>query len=401
MSHRLPRPFKLILFGLPSLALLGWFGLRWWQGPEITVEAVVRRDFVQSVVASGHVETPHRVDIGAQITSTVRQVPVLEGQAVKAGDLLVELAADEQRAARQQADLAVLQAVSRLRQLREVQSPVAEQNLRQAEINLNNANAALRRSQALFAQGFIGDAALDEVRKSAALAGAQMNSAQKLYASSLASGSEHDIASTAILEARQNALAAHARAAYTTIKAPFSGLLIARNVEVGDVVQPGKVLMVLSPQGRTQLVVEVDERNLRLLAVGQSALSSADAYPQQQFSARLAYINPGINLQTGAVQVKLDVADPPATLRQDMTVSVDIEVARRPKALLVSPRVIHDIDSGSPWVLRLLDGQTDKRMVKLGLRSNLWVELLEGLSEGEIVIPASQAVVAGVRARAR
>ena len=84
-----------------------------------------------------------------------------------------------------------------------------------------------------------------------------------------------------------------------------------------------------------------------------------------------------------------------------MTVSVDIEVARRPKALLVSPRVIHDIDSGSPWVLRLLDGQTDKRMVKLGLRSNLWVELLEGLSEGEIVIPASQAVVAGVRARAR
>ena len=89
--------------------------------------------------------------------------------------------------------------------------------------------------------------------------------------------------------------------------------------------QPGKVLLTLSPRGRTQLVIEIDEKNLGLLATGQEALASADAYPQQRFPATLVYINSGVNALTGAVQVKLDVPSPPAVLKQDMTVSVDIE----------------------------------------------------------------------------
>lgn len=64
---------------------------RWWQGPQVEVLAVVQRDFVQTVVASGWVETAHRVDIGAQITATVRRVAVAEGQAVQVGQLLIEL----------------------------------------------------------------------------------------------------------------------------------------------------------------------------------------------------------------------------------------------------------------------------------------------------------------------
>ena len=89
-------------------------------------------DFVQSVVASGHVETPHRVGLGSQITGTVRRVPVAEGQQVNAGDLLVELEAAELQAAQRQAEIAVIQAQARLRQLQELQAPVAEQQLRQA-----------------------------------------------------------------------------------------------------------------------------------------------------------------------------------------------------------------------------------------------------------------------------
>ncbi len=58
-------------------------------------------------------------------------------------------------------------------------------------------------------------------------------------------------------------------------------------------VQPGKVLMVLSPSGETQLVLQIDERNLAKLKLGQKALASADAYPAQRFAAELVYINPG------------------------------------------------------------------------------------------------------------
>ena len=153
--------------------------VRWWRGPIVEVEQVVRRDFVQTVVASGRVESPHRVSIGAQITGTVIRVPVAEGQRVKAGDLLVELAETELKATERQAEVAVLEAEARLRQLKEVQAPSAEQTLRQARATLDNAAATVRRNDELFKKGFLSEAALDDSRKALALADAQWRMVEK------------------------------------------------------------------------------------------------------------------------------------------------------------------------------------------------------------------------------
>src|SRR5690606_33039739 len=71
-------------------------------GPLVPAVPVVQREFVQSVVASGRVQTPHRVEIGSQITGTVVRVPVAEGQDVRAGEVLVELDDTELRAAVEQ-----------------------------------------------------------------------------------------------------------------------------------------------------------------------------------------------------------------------------------------------------------------------------------------------------------
>lgn len=80
-----------------------------------------------------------------------------------------------------------------------------------------------------------------------------------------ANGSDVMIAKAALEQAQANLNMALARLDYTTIEAPADGTLIARNVERGDVVQPGKVLMVLSPTGQTQLVVQIDAKNLSYL----------------------------------------------------------------------------------------------------------------------------------------
>jgi HlyD family secretion protein len=389
-----------LLAGMVAVAALIAFAVRWWLGPQVVADIVVRRNFVQSVVASGRVETPHRIDVGAQITGTVVRVPVAEGQEVKAGDVLIELESAELRAAERQGAAAVGQAQARLRQLREVQAPVAEQTLRQSQSNLENSRAALARNQALEKKGFISDAALDESRKTVAVADAQMRTSRRQLETTNASGSDSALAVAAVAEAQASAGASRARAVYAVISASVDGTLISRNVEVGDVVQAGKVLMTLSPMGSLQLVVEIDERNLRLLALGQKALASADAYPQQRFSAELVYINPGVNAQTGAVEVKLDVPSPPPELRQDMTVSVDVEVARRPNALLVPSGAVHDADSAAPWVLRVESGSAERRPVGLGLRSGGFAEVTSGLNEGDLVIPESATVVAGARVRA-
>lgn len=389
-----------LVAGLLALALVALVAIRWWRGPLVAASTVVRRDFIQSVVASGHVETPHRIDIGAQITGTVLRIPVEEGQDVRAGQALIELESAELRAIARQGAAAVGQAQARLRQLREVQGPVAEQTLRQAQSNLDNSRLLLARNVALLQRGFISTAALDESRKTVAVADAQMQTNRRQLEGTQAAGSDSALAVAALAEAQASERAAHARAGYAVISATVDGTLIGRNVEVGDVVQAGRILMTLSPRGRLQLVVEIDERNLGLLAPGQQAIASADAYPQQRFPAELAYINPGINAQTGAVEVKLAVPAPPAVLRQDMTVSVDIEVARRPNALLVPLSAISDTDSAAPWALRIEDGSAVRRPVSLGLRSGGFAEVISGLNEGDQIIPAAAKIAPGTRVRA-
>jgi len=389
-----------LLWGLLLLVLAAAL-LRWWLGPLVQTEAVQRRDVLQTLVASGRVETAHRVSIGAQITGTVARVPVAEGQTVKAGDVLVELVGTELQSAQRQAQQAVLQAQNRLRQMNELQAPVVQQTLRQAQASLDTAQAHSLRQAALFEQGFIGQAALDESRKALALADAQVLAAQKQVASTRAGGAEHTLAVGAVVEAQANAEMVNAKARYAVIQAPTSGQLIGRNVEVGDVVQAGKVLMTLSPEGAMQLVLQIDEKNLRLMALGQQALASADAYPQQPFKAQVGYINPGINAQTGAVEIKLDVLEPQQTLKQDMTVSVDVVVARQAQVLALQVGLVNEISGTSPWVWLLQAGHALRRPVRLGLRGGAWVEVLEGLREGDAVITLPTAVREGQRVRTR
>ncbi|MBC5781801.1 efflux RND transporter periplasmic adaptor subunit [Ramlibacter sp. USB13] len=393
-----------LLAAVLVLAVAALAAPRMLRGPKVAVLQVVQRDFVQTVVASGRVETPHRADVGVQVTGTVVAVPVAQGQTVPAGALLIELESTEARAAVSQAELAVKQAAARVRQVREVDAPNAEQAVRQAQANHEVAERTLKRNRELIAREFIGQAALDDSERAASVAQSILRTAQQQLASARPGGSNAVSADAALAQARAAAEAARARLRYTRVLAPAAGTLIARNVERGDVVQPGKPLMVLSPSGAAQLVVQIDEKNLKLLAVGQDALASADAYADQRFAAKLAYINPGIDAQRGSVEVKLDVPQPPDYLRQDMTVSVDIEVARRPAAVLVPTEAVRGIDSPAPWLLKVEDGHARRQPVKLGLRSRGWCEVLSGASAGDAVLPATGPaalqVAEGARVRA-
>jgi len=389
------------LFVLLLLALGVLFGPRWLLGPQVPMETIEQRDFVQTVVASGRVETPHRVDIGVQIAGTVSRIPVVEGQTVAAGDTLIELEASELDATAVQAAQAVQQARARLRQLREVQAPGAQQALREAEANAQAARRALARSRKLITQGAIGQAALDETQRIERVTQAQVNKAQQQLESAQPSGSDSAVAQAALAQAEAAADAARARLRYARVTAALAGTLITRNVEPGATVLPGRVLMVLSPAGQTQLVVQIDERNLRLLRLGQAALASADAYPDQRFTAELAYINPGVDPTRGAVEVKLKVIAPPEYLKQDMTVSVDIEIARRQQAVLVPVSALHDADTAVPWVLKLDGRHARRQVVQLGLRSNGLAEVLQGLKAGDRLVPESEKTIAdGARIRA-
>jgi HlyD family secretion protein len=112
----------------------------------------------------------------------------------------------------------------------------------------------------------------------------------------------------------------------------------------------------------------------------------------------VAWIAPAVDLSRGTVEVKLDVPDPPPFLRPDMTVSVNVEVGRDPQALVVPTAALRDAGS-DPWVMAVRGGRAVRVPVRLGLRGDGAVQVLEGLSPGEPVLAASAAVAPGARVR--
>jgi HlyD family secretion protein len=383
------------------IVIASYFSVQKFVGPKLVVHSVEVQDVVHTIVASGHVETPLRVDIASQITGTVASIPVTEGQTVKARQLLIVLEDSEAKALVAQARASVTQAEARLRQIRDLGLPSARQALEQAKINRANVAKQTARTAELQAKGFVGQSVLDDAQKNLAIADSQVKTAQLQVDSNAQRGGDYLVADAALQQAKASFDVAVARLDYTTIKAPADGILIARNVERGDVVQPGKVLMVLSPGGQVQLIAQIDERNLANLRVGEKAIVAADAFPDNKFTAEVAYINPSVDPLRGSVEVKLNVPSPPAHLRQDMTVSIDIEVARRVRTLVVPIEAVHDNTSAEPWVTLIANNRAIRQPVRLGLRGGGKVEILSGIRAGDQILASTSTLIAdGARVRA-
>ena len=371
-------------------------------GTPTPVYAATSGELVQTVVASGRVVSPQRITIALQSTGRVLRVAVAQGQTVQQGQLLIELDNRDSRASLAQANATVAQAQARLRQLGELSQPQAVQALTQAQATALQAIKVLQRNRELVAQGFISQAGLDDAQRALDVAVSQVASAQAQARSNAPSGSDAAIAQAALAQALAGQQLAAAKLAQGEVLAPSSGVLISRDVEVGDIVQPGKALMVLAASGQTQILVQIDEKNLSKIALGQPALGSADAFSDQRFDASVAYINPGIDATRGSVEVKLAVANPPTYLRQDMTVSVDIETARRTAAVVIPTSTLEDAATDKPWVLVVREKRAVKQFVTLGLQGDTRVEVLQGVAAGEGVVPKSKlGVKAGQRVRPR
>jgi len=359
----------------------------------------VEGELRQSIVASGRVRTPQRIEMSAQLAGRVVAVAIREGDAVTPGQVLLRLEDAELKAARAQAQAGLAQSEARLRQVAELARPVAEQGRLQAEANWQQAKKHFERTSELVNRGFYSPAQLDEASRALAVAESQLKSGEAQVASNRPEGADAQAIRAALDQARATLALAEARLAYASLSAPLAGRVLTRNVEPGDTVQPGKVLLVLAPDAETELTVQIDEKNIGLLAMGQTARVSADAYPQQNFAATVAYIAPAVDAQRGSVEVRLRVAEPPAYLKNEMTVSIDIDTARRASALQIPAEALRDASSAAPWVMVVREGVAQKQALRLGVRGKGRVEVVEGLAAGDLVLPASVAVAEGRRVR--
>lgn len=360
----------------------------------VPVQAV-RGEIVQTIVVNGTVETVSRVNLGSQIIGIVMKVFVKEGDMVRAGDTLIELQSDDARAQVGQALASVGQAEAKLDLFGTLTGPVAKQLVAQTASAQNNLAQQLDRTSKLFRRGYATRAQLDVAQSNFDVAAAQSRSASLSLQNASPGGRDVAFAGSALDAARASLRAAKSRLALTSVKAPVDGVVISRTAEAGQIAQPGAPLLILAPSGRKRLVVQIDERNLGLIRVGQAAVASADAYPKDRFNAVLATIGPAIDVQRGSIEAKFDVPESPGYLIEDMTVSVDVEVARRKDALTLPVGTVRDAAS-KPRVLVIVDGRTVDRSIVLGARGQASVEVISGLSETDLVVPPGRfEVVAG------
>jgi HlyD family secretion protein len=159
-------------------------------GPRVAVITPERGEVIRTIVASGRVLAPYRVDIGAQVTGVVAEIPVAEGQTVDRGTVLIRLDDREVTANVGLAEAALAQAGAKLKQIEDVALPVARQSVAQTEANLVAAQAAFTRVERLKQTGFATQAQVDDARKARDVAVAQSRAAHLQLQSNLPGGSD-------------------------------------------------------------------------------------------------------------------------------------------------------------------------------------------------------------------
>ena len=362
--------YKILLI-IVFLLAVGFALFRWWQGPVVPSYTLSAMPLVQNVVATGRVATVSRAQVGSEISGVVLQRLVQEGDQVKPGDLLVVLKSDELLAQVRQAELALTELASSRR-------PQAAAELASAKAQLEQASReATRRRNA--EAGILSREEVEQAVEAERVARNNYETA-RVKAAVLAAGQVEEAS------LREQLAVAQAQLAKTKIRAAVAGTVLTRDVEPGDLVQPGQTLFTIALTGNTEIRVPLDERNLPQLALQQNATVISDAYPDQSFPARINFIAPSIDPQRGTVEVRLTVNPVPDFLRQDMTVSVNVETAKRARALAIPNDALSSIKGDKAVVLMVRDGKVQRQQITLGLRGLAMSEVKSGLSEGDQVL---------------
>jgi HlyD family secretion protein len=359
----------------------GWFAAS--RGPKpvaVQMATVGREDLQAKVTANGRVEAQRKVDISATIPGQITQLAVREGDAVRKGQLLLQIDAVNPRAAARSTEFS-MQALL--------------EDLAAARSNRDLAKADAERAEQNFRVGILPSAELERARTTAATAESALLAAERRVAQARAQ-----------LEGAQDTLAK------TTVRSPIDGIVTAKRVEEGEVAvigvqnSPGTVLLTISDMSVVETEMEVDETSIPSVALGQEAVIRIDAYPNRTFEGVVTEVGSSPILSTNPAteaikfRVKIQIREPPEGIKPGLSVQADILTGFRAQALTIPIQalVLREIEHapgeppsrGAPrdeeGVYVVENGEIRFQKVKTGLLGELSLEVLEGLEGGETIV---------------
>jgi RND family efflux transporter MFP subunit len=344
--------------------------LRWLQGPAVVVAGmlaimlvalppaavaaagyvVAYRDIADRVGAEGMVEAVRQSTVAAQVAGQIIEIKVKVGDRVKAGQVLLRI---DPRSAEQA--------------LSGSQSQVAE-----AQAMLSNAQRSYQRSQQLYAQKFISKAALDQA--------------------------EQDFRATQARVAALQASAGQATTArtFTTITAPYAGVVAALPVEVGDMATPGRPLLTVFDPAAMRVTATLPQSALAGIKLQLPAQVEFPALKRMVATTQITLI-PLADSRTHSSRVRLELGEVAGLLPGQFARAYFATGVTR-KLVIPEAAVLRRSEVSAVYVLAA-DGQPQLRQVRLGeTAGDGWVEVLAGLREGERI--AQQPVRAGLASSA-
>src|SRR5258705_1279524 len=181
--------------------------------------------------------------------------------------------------------------------------------------------------------------------------------------------------------------------AYVSWPAPQDGEIVERNAVNGMRAAPGDVLFRMAAHDAVRVLVDVAERDLSLIEVGQKASVRLRAYPDRAFIGKVTLIYPHLMAETRTARIRIELPNPDEALRPDMYADVEIATGTEPPALTVSSSAV--IDSGERQIVLLDkgDGRFEPREVKIGRRGAGRVEIKEGLAENDKVVVSANFLI--------
>lgn len=334
--------------------------------PAITVAAAETRDLRDRVIASGLVAPVENVQVAPLIEGQpIETLAADVGDTVEAGQVLARLSKSTLELQRTQFVASIASARATIAQ--------AEAQLLEARASADEAQRVNERTQALQKQGTASQAAADQASANAIAATARVT-----------------VATQSLEAARAQLALAEAQLANvelqldrTEVKAPVAGKITARNAVVGAIATAaGQPMFQMIRDGALELNVEVAEIDLIRLAPGQT-VTMRGVGSAEPLTGTIRLVEPTIDTTTRLGRARISIDDA-AQVRSGMFMDAEILVAAR-AAVAVPVTAVGSTVQGAT-VMKVTDGTVSRVPVKTGIRDGGWVEILEGLAEGDSVV---------------
>jgi HlyD family secretion protein len=355
--------------------------------------AVIERgDIARSVVATGVIEPRAKVEVKSKASGIVKQIYVEYGDQVRQGQVLVELDKEDLRARVREAEANLLGAQASL----EAAKASVKRNEVEAEgPDLPFLKSAMDRAQNLYKDDLIAQSLRDDAEMAYRMAQNKQTSALRNLGVSRA-----EVARAQAQVAQAEALLDRAKEdlSNSTIISPMDGIVLSRDVEVGDAVSSILVLgsqatlmLTLGDVGSVYVLGKVDEADIGKVFLGQPARIAVESFKDKEFGGEVTKISPlGVKLDNVTTfEVRVSIDNPTGELKANMSANAEI-ILEEKKGVLLVPEVAVIYDRERNTFLETPDSSTEtgrrRQAVRLGISNGVKTELLEGLNEGQQVI---------------